>query len=194
MITMNQLLTNAYSPFLFLSPQRIKFLLFVDQYEFISPALSIFYDPVTYLPTFIIDRLHQEYRADFLIRHRETGEALLVDLFPLDMACGARMFLRRRIAERYIAWKGYDWEYRCLFQEYIMLTPNENVLFETYGMMNSDEDRRKWLLDYMAMVTMLKPSAFQFPNYSLLDFNSWCASFSSLILLLCYPHIKIDLR
>jgi len=168
---MNTVLQNSYSPFLFLSPQRIKFLLSVtDDYEFICPAPAIFYDPVTYLPAFLIDRLHQEYRADFLIRHRETGKAVLVELYPYSMEGDARLFLRRKIAEHYIAWKGYDWQYRCLFQEYIVFTPNESLLFDTYGMMTNDKDRRKWLLDYMAMVQVLKPAPFQSQDYSLLDF------------------------
>lgn len=168
---MNQIQKNRYSPFLFLSPQRIKLLLSVaEHYEFICPAPAIYYDPVTYLPTFLIDRLHQEYRADFLIRHRENGKAYLVELHPASIVSDARLHLRRRIAKNYITWKGYDWQYQCLFQEYIVLSPNESLLFDSYCQMKNDGDRQKWLLDYLSMSFLLKPPSFQSQNYSLLDF------------------------
>ena len=168
---MNQLLKHSYSPFLFLSPQRVRFLLSVaDEYESICPAPCIYYNPVTYQPTFMIDRLHQEYRADFLIRHRKNGKAFLVELLPASMVNDNRLTFRRRVAQNYIAWKGYDWQYQCLFQEYIVLNANESLLFNSYCQMKTDNDRKKWLIDYLSMSALLKQPLFQSPNYSLLDF------------------------
>jgi hypothetical protein len=168
---MENMSEHIVSSFLYQSAGRMKFLLSVaDDYEFVCPAPAIYYDPVTYLPCFIVDGLDQEYRADFLIRHRENGQAFLVELHPVCMVSDARLRLRRQVAENYIAWKGYDWQYQCLFQEYILLSASQSLLFDSYCRMKNDGDRRKWLIDHKAMSDLLKPPQFQCNNYSMLDF------------------------
>jgi hypothetical protein len=155
----------------YLFTQRIKFLCSVaDEYELICPAPVIFYDPVTYLPAFPIDSLHEKYRADFLIRHRTNGQALLIELHPASMVNDTRLRLRRSIAQNYIACKGYDWQYRCLFQEYVHLSEEQSSRFESYSHMKTNKDQFEWLIDYLLLMERLKPAVFRSPKYSLLDF------------------------
>ena len=168
---MKQYLKPCCTPFLDLSALQVKFLLSVaDDYEFNCPAPPIYYDPVTYQPTFCIDRLHQAFCADFLIRHRTTGKAFLIDVLPDLLEDDCRLLLCRQIAENYIAGKGYDWKYKFLFENEILLTPGESMLFDSYTQMCSDDDRREWLMDYLSFSQLLKPCCFQGQDYSLLDF------------------------
>lgn len=168
---MNPDLKHIYSPEECLSDNRIKFICSIEEeYELICPAPVIYYDPVTYLPGFPIDSLHLEYRADFLIRHRSNGQAFLVELYPAFMADDARLWLRRRIAENYIASKGYDWQYRCLFQEYVQLNEEQSFRFHSYCQLTNVNARREWLNEYLMAIDLLKPAVFLAPEYSLLDF------------------------
>ena len=168
---MKHFLKHSYSPFLDFSVQQVKFLLSVaDDYEFICPAPAIYFDPVTYQPTFCIDRLHQAFCADFLIRNRIIGQAFLIEVLPDFLADDPRLLVRRQIAENYIAGKGHDWKYKCLFEEEILLTSGESMLFDSYAQMCCEEDRREWLMDYLSFSYLLKPVCFQSPHYSLLDF------------------------
>jgi hypothetical protein len=168
---MNMDMKYVYSPQESLSDHRIKFLCSVgNQYELICPAPVIHYDPVTYLPGLVIDGLHQEYRADFLIRHRMARNAFLVELHPAFMMNDKRLRLRRKIAEKYIAKKGYDWQYQCLFQEYIQLDQTQSLLYDTYLQMATDDDRRKWLNNYFSVTDLFKSPGFLSAEYSLLDF------------------------
>lgn len=168
---MKKYLKPCFAPFLDLSALQVKFLLSVaDDYEFNCPAPPIYFDPVTYQPSFCIDRLYQVFGADFLIRHRTTGRAFLIDVLPDILEDDCRLLMRRQIAENYIAGKEYDWKYKFLFENEILLTPNESLLFDSYGQMCCDEDRRKWLMDYLSFSYLLKPVCFQSPHYSLLDF------------------------
>ncbi len=166
-----QLLNHIHLPHLYQFEHRMKFFCSVaDEYELICPAPLIHYDPVTYLPGFPIDSLHLEYRADFLIRHLTNGQPILIELFPSFMADDARLWLHRRIAENYIAWKEYDWQYLCLFQEYVQLNEEQLFSFESYRSMTTDKDRREWLVNYLLLTERLKPAHFLSPKYSLLDF------------------------
>lgn len=163
--------TPAYLSDLLASCSRVKFLCSIaDTYEFICPALPVYYDPVTYQPTFLIDRLHQEYRADFLIRNRKTSEAILIDLVPQSLSSDPRLSIRRQVAQNYISWKGYDWQYKIVIEEEIRLSASQVLQVASFLQMKDDTAGAKWITGFLSSIQEEKPIPFLHPEYSLLDF------------------------
>ncbi|MEO8174212.1 MAG: hypothetical protein ABI581_14055 [Sediminibacterium sp.] len=142
----------------------------VDNYEFICPAPPIYYDVATLETAEVIDLLHAEYVPDFLIRHRRSGKAFLVDVLPGWCAKDPRLADRRMIAENFIHSKGYDWNYICVFEEEVILSGDALRSFENYLLLNSSEEREHWVLDFLFDLKFIKPACFRDREYSLLDY------------------------
>ena len=53
-----------------------------NDYEFLRSHIPIFYDPRTKMPTNYIREHIRRYTADFLIRHKTTGKAYLIEVKP----------------------------------------------------------------------------------------------------------------
>lgn len=156
---------------LMLSPQRVKFLLsIIDHYEFICPGLPMYYDPVTYQPAYLLDRLTGVYRADFLLRHRENSRAYLVDLVPSFLKADSRLSINRRIVNRYIHWKEYDWVYKVVFDDEITLSASKTSDFDVYQALTKQSDRQEWLIELMHLTLQKRSAYFSSANYSVLDF------------------------
>ena len=80
----------------------------VEVYEFLRARVTIYYHPGTKKPTDYIQEFIRHYTPDFLIRHKETGEAFLIEIKPRTFENDPQLLLRREVAENYINWKGYD--------------------------------------------------------------------------------------
>lgn len=52
----------------------------MDEYEFLRSRVSIYYDPKTKMSSDYIRECYSRYTPDFLIRHKETLEATLVEI------------------------------------------------------------------------------------------------------------------
>ena len=53
-----------------------------EEYKYLWERVSIYYHPGTKLLTDYIRACHRRYTPDFLIRHKETSEAILVEIKP----------------------------------------------------------------------------------------------------------------
>lgn len=95
------------------------------EYEFIRSHIPIYYDPRTKRPTNYIRDNIRRYTPDFLIRHKTTGEAFLIEIKPRAFAGDQQLLLRQEVAENYILWKNYDWKYKVVFDDEIILTQSE---------------------------------------------------------------------
>lgn len=102
----------------------------VEDFEFLRVRVTIYYHPGTKLPTEYIRDCHRHYTPDFLIRNKETGEALLVEIKPRAFENDAQLLLRKEVAENYIKWKGYDWKYIVVFDDEIILDAEQLEEFE----------------------------------------------------------------
>jgi hypothetical protein len=74
----------------------------MEEYEFIRPAVSIYYDVSTNMPAITIRKCHRRYTADFLIRHRTTLQAFLVEIKPRAYEHNPKLNSNRQVAENYI--------------------------------------------------------------------------------------------
>jgi len=150
--------------------EKVRFICAVaDEYEFICPAPAIYYDPCTGELPNLIDRLHACLQFDFLIRHRVSRKAYLVDLQRKAFAGDIRLFMRERIAEAHIDWKGHDWQYLCVFEDHDIYQQN-NDAFSSYAFLNNSDDRCDWLRRFLDLQRSLKPTRFTTHEYSLMDF------------------------
>lgn len=100
-----------------------------DEYEFLRSHIPVYYDPVTKSPTNYIRDNIRRYTPDFLIRHKETKQAFWVEIKPRAYSDHAQLQLRKEVSERYIQWKGYDWQYKVVYDDEITLDLDHMVQF-----------------------------------------------------------------
>ncbi len=100
-----------------------------DDYEFLRAHIPIYFNPVTNKPTDYIRSNIRRYTPDFLIRHKVTKEAFLVEIKPRAFAGNIQLATRTAIAENYIRWKQYDWKFKVVFDDEIILTSAQQQQF-----------------------------------------------------------------
>lgn len=120
----------------------------MDDYEFIRPAPSIYYDPSTRLPAIHIRKCNRRYTADFLIRHRSTLQAFLVEIKPRAYAGQPKLDIHRQVAENFIRLNHYDWQFRVVFDDQIVLTEEQLQDFENLKLIRTARERTSWLNSY----------------------------------------------
>lgn len=120
----------------------------LEDYEFLRSRVSIFFHPGTKKPTDYIRECTRRYTPDFLVRHKETREAFLVEIKPRAFENDPQLLLRKEVAEKYIKWKGYDWQYKVVFDDEIILTSEQLEEFELCCKLKSKSARKGWLADY----------------------------------------------
>lgn len=116
-----------------------------DEYEFMRSRLHIYYDQGTLKPTSYIQTGIKHYTPDFLIRHKTTNEAFLVEIKPRAFQNESQLNVRRQVAEYYIRWKKYDWKYKVVFSNEIILTEHELQVFEDCCRLKSKTAFKLWL-------------------------------------------------
>lgn len=66
------------------------------EYEFLRSHIPIYYDPVTKKPTDYIRQNIRRYTPDFLIRHKITSEAFLIEIKPRAFAGDSQLLMRKK--------------------------------------------------------------------------------------------------
>jgi len=103
---------------------ELKFALSIkDEYDFIRSPVHIYYDPRTRIPTNYLRDFIRRYTPDFLIRHKTTGKAFLVEIKPGAFHDEKQLQIRKEVSENYIRWKGYDWKFKVVYDDAIALGP-----------------------------------------------------------------------
>lgn len=120
----------------------------MEEYQFLRGRVSIYYHPGTRQPTDYIKEYHRRYTPDFLIRHKETGKAYLVEIKPRAFEHEPQLTHRKEVAENYIRWKRYDWEYKIIFGDEIILTSDQLEEFLECCKLKSKSARKLWFEEY----------------------------------------------
>ncbi|MCH5597989.1 TnsA endonuclease N-terminal domain-containing protein [Niabella ginsengisoli] len=124
---------------------EVKFAIYVmDDYEILRGRVSIYYHPGTLQPTDYIRTCHRRYTPDFLIRHKQTGHAFLVEVKPRIYEREPHLCVMKTVAENYIQQKGYDWQYRVIFDDEIILNQEQLEVFEDCQRLRASSDRKLW--------------------------------------------------
>lgn len=125
---------------------ELKFAIAIQEdYEFLRNRVVIYYQHGTLKPTNYIREGTRRYTPDFLIRNKKTGEAFLVEIKPRAAAHDPQLQLRRQVAENYIRWKGYDWQFKVIFSDEIVLDEPGWDLYEQCRKLKSKSAFIHWL-------------------------------------------------
>lgn len=127
-------------------------------YEFLRTRISIYYDPVSLRPTDYIRLCTKRYTPDFLIRHKVTKQAFLVEIKPRSFTDIDLLALRKKVAENYIAWKGYDWNFIIVFDDEIQLSPEQQKIFDSCRPLVNKSERKIWFQKYNKLFDRSAPS------------------------------------
>jgi hypothetical protein len=140
---------------------ELKFVISImDEYEFLRDRVSIYFHPGTKMPTDYIRTCHRRYTPDFLIRHKETGRAFLIEIKPRAFQNDPQLKLRKEVAENYIRWKRYDWQYKVIFDDEILLTEEQLEEFEQCCKLKSKTAYQLWFEDYNKKFDRSAPTFF----------------------------------
>jgi hypothetical protein len=132
-----------------------------NEYEFLRSHVPIYYDPVTKRPTNYIRANIRRYTPDFLIRHKETKKAFWVEIKPRAFSDHGQLELRKEVAEKYIQWKGYDWQYKIVFDDEIILTLDQVVQFNECCSLIGISARKTWFEKYNKRFDRSAPAFFK---------------------------------
>ncbi len=119
-----------------------------DEYEFLREPVVIYYNPGNRMPVDNPKSNYRPYTPDFLIRHKQTREAFLVEIKPRAFQGQPQLALRKEVAENYIRWKKYDWEYKVVFDNGIVLSAEQLEDFEDCCRLKTKTDLNNWFEQY----------------------------------------------
>lgn len=109
---------------------ELKYVLSIqDEYEYLRARITIYYHHGTLLPARYIREGVRHYTPDFLIRHKQTGKAFLIETKPRAAQNDKRLILRKQVAEKFITAKGYDWTFNIVFDDEITLDAKAQTIF-----------------------------------------------------------------
>ncbi len=122
-----------------------------EEYEFVRARLTIYYKHGSNQPTNYIREGVRHYTPDFIIRNKETGKAYLIEIKPRAAQDDPSLKIRKEVAENYIKWKNYDWTYKIVYDDEIIMDEIGWTLYEecyklkfktAFKIFMHDQDRR----------------------------------------------------
>jgi hypothetical protein len=120
----------------------------MDEYHFLRSPVAIYYHPGTKVTLDHIRRCHLRYTPDFLIRHKQTYEASLVEIKPRAFENHPQLALRKAVAENYIIRKNLDWKFKIVFDDQIILSEPQQQSFDTCLSLPTNKAMRDWFTEY----------------------------------------------
>lgn len=72
----------------------------------------------------------------------KTGKAFVVEIKPRGFENHTQLLLRKEVAENYIRWKNYDWKFRVIFDEKIIMDEEQPEEFEQSCKLKSETARK----------------------------------------------------
>ena len=128
---------------------ELKFVISImEEYYFLRSPVSIYYHPGTKHTHDHIRHCHLRYTPDFLIRHKETFQAKLVEIKPRAFQHHPQLALRKAIAENYIERKKLDWQFSVVFDDQIILNEEQLESLESCKVLTTDKSLATWFKDY----------------------------------------------
>lgn len=129
-----------------------------DEYEFLRNRITIYYHHGSNKPTDYIREGVRHYTPDFLIRHKQTGEAFLIEVKPREAEHDPKLVIRKAVTENFIRWKDYDWKYKLVFSDEISLTDQQVKIYEECAKLKSKAGYQGWFSSYNKRIDRSSPS------------------------------------
>lgn len=141
------------------------------EYEFLRSHIPIYYNPSTRKPVNYIRQNTRRYTPDFLVRHKITNQAFLIETKPRAFAGNSQLLVRQEVAENYIRWKNFDWRYKVVFDDEITLSREQQELFNECRKLISKSARKLSFEKYNNLFDRSIPNFFTgVPNNSRIQF------------------------
>ena len=118
------------------------------EYHFLRSPVAIYYHPGTRITLDHLRRCHLRYTPDFLIRHKETFEATLIEIKPRAFEDHPQLFLRKAVAENYIQRKNLDWKFKVVFDDQINFTDEQLDAFNECASLSTGKAMAAWFNAY----------------------------------------------
>ncbi len=129
----------------------------MSEYHFLRSPVSIYYHPGTRITLDNLRRCHLRYTPDFLIRHKKTFEATLVEIKPRAFEDHPQLFLRKAICENYILRKNLDWKFKVVFDDQIFLSEKQSKDFNESASLSPGKAMSIWLRSYCRRMNQTFP-------------------------------------
>lgn len=130
-----------------------------DDYEFLRAPVAIYYHPGTKQPVDHIRCCDRRYTPDFLIRHKQTCEAFLVEIKPRVFEYHPQLVLRKEVAENYIHRKKYDWRFKVVYDDEIILDQEQLEDFTVCCGLKTRSALAAWFTEYTNRLEQMIPNA-----------------------------------
>jgi hypothetical protein len=119
---------------------ELRYLISIEEtHAFLRDDIGIYYESERFKETQIITEGLRKYTPDFLVRNWQTGKAELIEIKPKTYDDYDALAARRKVAEEYINFFGYDWEYKVVFSNDFELTDRQKKKFADIVNANGDK-------------------------------------------------------
>lgn len=135
---------------------EVKFTISVmEEYAFMRSPVSMYFNPASGQITPFPRLFHRRYTPDFLIRNLETREAFLIEIKPRAFQGNDELKLHETAANNYIRALKFDWIYKVVFDDEIILTEDQLNDFKQFLRLKGKTGRYKWFTDYLRKMSAL---------------------------------------
>jgi hypothetical protein len=102
----------------------------MEEYAFTRSPVSMYFHPGTFELAPHPRLFHRRYTPDFLVRHLETKQAFLIEIKPRAFEKETQLDQHRKVANDYIRSLKFDWTYKVVFDDEIILDEQQLASFE----------------------------------------------------------------
>jgi len=135
---------------------EVKFVISImEEYAYLRSPVSMYFHPGTHHLTHFPRLFHRRYTPDFLIRHLQTHEAFLVEIKPRAFEGHPKLSEHELIANNYIRSMKFDWTYKVVFDDEIILTADQLSEFEDCLRIRDEAGRLDWFEHYVKKMSAL---------------------------------------
>ncbi len=127
----------------------------MEDHAFMRSPVSMYFHPGTGQLAHFPRGCFLRYTPDFLIRNYETKQATLVEIKPRAFEQESSLVMHQQIANNYIRTLKFDWQYKIIFDDQIILT--EEQLHQYNDCLKlSGKERYRWYEEYYQRITGTK--------------------------------------
>lgn len=139
------------------SMTEVKFAISVmEEFAFIRSPVSMYFHPGNLQLTPHQRLFHRRYTPDFLIRHLRTKLAFLIEIKPRAFEGNPELDQHLQVANNYIHALKFDWIYKVVFDDEIILNEQQLKDFEECLSLRP-EFRYGWFNQYLKKMSSLPP-------------------------------------
>jgi hypothetical protein len=121
----------SYNGCFFHSLSELKYALAIeDEFAFLREGIEIYYDPHLQESTLYIREHTRKYRPDFLIRNWSDSKAYIIEIKPSGFDNYEQLAMRQKVSEHFIKTYNYDWEYKVVYTDEIILSEKQQLKFD----------------------------------------------------------------